>query len=166
MAADDQFEHVTLKRLRALEKRYARLMAIVALAAVAFTWREFAYRPEIRSDRFTLVDDAGRARGMWQMRNGNPILVLRDADGNWKSILSLGDDGGGELRLVGAVDTALIEMLSSPEGASISLRSRADDAGRLTLSSNGGNGELEIIRPGSPTVVLPRPGQSEPEDQR
>ena len=81
MPPEDQFERITLQRLRALEKRYARLVWIVALATAVFVWREIAYHPEVRSDRFVLVDDAGRERGWWHMRNGNPVLVLRRRSG-------------------------------------------------------------------------------------
>ncbi|MBK8978220.1 MAG: hypothetical protein IPM29_20135 [Planctomycetes bacterium] len=76
------------RRLRALEvaSRRSRLLAAGALAAVAVllaaAWTPRPAGPtEVQATRFTLVDAAGKVRGVWELRNGDPVLELLDAGG-------------------------------------------------------------------------------------
>ncbi len=154
MTADNQFERVTLERLRALEKRTSRVLWIVALLAAAFVWRQVAYHPEVRSDRFYLLDDAGRVRGMWRVRDNRPALILRDEEGNWKTVLSTGPEGS-ELRLVGTLDATTLDLHAGPQDVSLTLRSGPDPAGQITLSSESGNARFELERRSGKLFVLP-----------
>lgn len=63
MPADQQqFERIVLQRLRELERRHARLRWLLVILLVAVGWRELAYHPVIRADRFELLDTSGRVR--------------------------------------------------------------------------------------------------------
>jgi hypothetical protein len=163
MKETEQFERVTLDRLRALEKKYSRLLWILALVAAAVMWREVAFHPEVRADRFYLLDDAGRVRGMWRVRDNRPALILRDEAGIWKTILSVSEEGG-ELRLVGTGDKTSVDLAAGPEQVAISLRSGPEDAGLIRLHSNQGTAQLDLARAGDRPFVLPPENRPPPDD--
>lgn len=150
-AAQEQFERVALVRLAALEKRTARLFWILVVVLVAFAWRELAFRPVVRGARFELVDDNGELRGLWQVQNDRPGLILRD-DGGWRAELSSGRDSG-RLRLYGNGTDA--QLRAEPQGATLELLSGADLGAVVRAESTDGRTRMTLAPTQGEPIVLP-----------
>lgn len=138
------------KRVEVLERRTTRLMAVFAVAVIAFAgvlgWGWYELRPKqiIGAEEFRLIDSAGRARAWLALQDGVPSLEFFDSE--YKSRLEMRiqstgvpymemSDASGKPRLILNLDEngPRLAMQDAQEGDKLLLRINRD---RPSLSFN------------------------------
>lgn len=145
MVTEAQFDNAALStRVRVLERRLRLLAAMAAMLAMLVGWLHL--RPsvnEVRATRFTLLDEAGRERGMWRVQDGVAALVIRDAERNWRAIIAVGGEGtavnGARLEVNGTGHDGSLAVVSTENGRpGLWLWDDRDTDPRVSLETGGG----------------------------
>ena len=82
-------------RLETAEKRYSRLVLVVAALSIAFAWHYArssvpgSIDHQIQPQQLQLLDEAGNPRAMLRMFSGVPVLQLVDAEGTPRLTMGL-----------------------------------------------------------------------------
>jgi len=110
---------------------------------------------ELRASAFTLVDEAGRARGGLKVKQGDPSMMLRDAEGRVRITASL-IRGNPQLLLVDENGVPRVGVDCRFDGPSIFLRDRngdlrlgldfddTTDTAVISLSEDGKHTRIEL----------------------
>lgn len=120
----DAMAEVLSARLQSLERRQRLLMVIIAVFGFLLVWHEVAPRATLRAQNFTLVDEHGRQRGIWRVRDAVSKLILQNSQGTWKAVVSV-DDNGGTLELYGPGEESSIRLTATGDTPRLELRNAA-----------------------------------------
>lgn len=140
-------------RLRALERRTTRLLALVTMFAVAFVllvaWT-LAPRPRVDARAFMLKDAKDHWRGalMTREEDGAPMVRLNAPDGRPRLLGLLTPDGSVKFRLSDSSGVARINLELARDGAPHVMVFAPDGHVRIQLRLTPENAPLVEVRDG------------------
>jgi len=129
--------------LRSVQRQVRMLRLFTALLAVALVLSMIVPVREIRANRFVLLDDEGRQRGVLRVQDGVPGLLLQDAAGSWRAVLSVNE----------AESSLFLTRANGESGVAVAA---GDGTSSFTLYGAGGKPDMELrTGPEGPVVALP-----------
>lgn len=135
-------------RLRRNNRWLAALTALIGLGLLLSIVAPISTE---RSRRYSLLDDRGRQRGMWRVRDGASAMILQDSAGRWRAVTEI-DAEGPSLQLNRPGGEPLIELGSRETVALVTLH---DQQGRprLRMSASEDGGELLFLDEDGQTIA-------------
>jgi hypothetical protein len=135
--------HSLEESLERVQRQLRNLRLFTALLGVALVLSVVVPPRELRASRFVLVDQSGQQRGVFRVSDGVPALMLQDAAGSWRAMLSV--DG----------DLSWLNLTRSTGESGLSLNA-GKGTSSITVYGDGGKPEMELsTTPDGPRVTMP-----------